>query len=101
MELTELKGIGKTTAVKLQEFGLTDVMDLLFHLPLRYEDKTKITPIGELHGFSYAQVEGEITKSYVTQGRRPILVCEIDDGDGFMQLKFFNFVSPGNKLSIL
>jgi ATP-dependent DNA helicase RecG len=91
MELTELKGIGQTTAIKLQEFGLTDVMDLLFHLPLRYEDKTKITDIDDLVGFSYAQVEGEITKSYVTQGRRPILVCEIDDGSGFMQLKFFNF----------
>ncbi len=91
MELTELKGIGKTTAVKLQEFGLNDVMDLLFHLPLRYEDKTKITPIDQLLGFSFALVEGEITKSYVTQGRRPILVCEIDDGTAFMQLKFFNF----------
>lgn len=91
MELTELKGIGKTTADKLIEFGLSDVMDLLFHLPLRYEDKTKITAIDELVGFTYAQVEGEITKSYVTQGRRPILVCEIDDGTHFMQLKFFNF----------
>lgn len=91
MELTELKGIGKTTADKLHEFGLTDVMDLLFHLPLRYEDKTKITDIDDLVGFSFAQVEGEITKSYVTQGSRPILVCEIDDGSGFMQLKFFNF----------
>ena len=91
MELTELKGIGKTTAVKLQAFGLSDVMDLLFHLPLRDEDKTKITAIEDLVGFSFAQVEGEITKSYVTQGRRPILVCEIDDGTQFMQLKFFNF----------
>ena len=91
MELTELKGIGKTTAEKLLQLGLADVMDLLFHLPLRYEDKTRITPIDELKGFSYAQVEGEITKSYVTQGRRPILVCEIDDGSQFMQLKFFNF----------
>ncbi len=91
MELTELKGIGKTTAIKLNDFGLTDVMDLLFHLPLRYEDKTRITPMDELVGFSYAQVEGEITKSYVTQGNRPILVCEVDDGTAFMQLKFFNF----------
>jgi ATP-dependent DNA helicase RecG len=91
MELTELKGIGKTTADKLQKFGLSDVMDMLFHLPLRYEDKTKITAIEDLVGFSFAQVEGEITKSYVTQGRRPILVIEIDDGTQFMQLKFFNF----------
>ena len=91
MELTELKGIGKTTADKLSTLGLSEVMDLLFHLPLRYEDKTKITPIEQLQGFSYALVEGEITKSYVTRGGRPILVCEIDDGTGFMQLKFFNF----------
>ncbi|MFC3195379.1 ATP-dependent DNA helicase RecG [Marinicella sediminis] len=91
MELTQLKGIGKTTAEKLEQLGIRDVMDLLFHLPLRYEDKTKITAIDDLQGFSHAQVEGEITHSYVTQGRRPILVCEIDDGSGNMQLKFFNF----------
>ncbi len=91
MELTELKGVGKTTAEKLKAFGLTGVMDLLFHLPLRYEDKTKLTDIDELTGFGYAQVEGTIAKSYVTQGRRPILVCEIDDGTASMQLKFFNF----------
>ena len=91
MELTDLKGIGQTTAEKLQTLGLFEVIDLLFHLPLRYEDKTRITPIDELVGFRYAQVEGEIVKSYVTQGRRPILVCEIDDGSACMQLKFFNF----------
>lgn len=91
MELTDLKGIGQTTAEKLQTLGLSEVIDLLFHLPLRYEDKTRITPIDELIGFRYAQVEGEIVKSYVTQGRRPILVCEIDDGNACMQLKFFNF----------
>ncbi len=91
MELTQLKGIGKTTAEKLHTLGINDVMDLLFHLPLRYEDKTCITAIEDLLGFSHAQVEGEIVKSYVTQGRRPILVVEIDDGTAFMQLKFFNF----------
>ncbi|MCB1582691.1 MAG: ATP-dependent DNA helicase RecG [Xanthomonadales bacterium] len=91
MELTELKGIGKNTAEKLSQLGIDGVMDLLFHLPLRYEDKTKITPIEDLIGFSYAQIEGEIVKSYVTQGRRPILVCEVDDGTEVMQLKFFNF----------
>lgn len=91
MELTELKGIGKTTADKLATLGIENAMDLLFHLPLRYEDKTKITAIENLVGFSYAQVEGEIVKSYVTQGRRPILVCEVDDGTEVMQLKFFNF----------
>lgn len=91
MELTELKGIGKTTAEKLHTLGIDDVMDLLFHLPLRYEDKTCITDIDDLVGFSHAQVEGEIVKSYVTQGQRPILVVEIDDGTAFMQLKFFNF----------
>ncbi|WP_223787520.1 ATP-dependent DNA helicase RecG [Marinicella meishanensis] len=91
MELTDLKGIGQTTAEKLLALGLSEVIDLLFHLPLRYEDKTRLTPIDELVGFRYAQVEGEIVKSYVTQGRRPILVCEIDDGSACMQLKFFNF----------
>ncbi|MCX7554951.1 ATP-dependent DNA helicase RecG [Marinicella sp. S1101] len=91
MELTRLKGIGQTTADKLHTLGIDDVIDMLFHLPLRYEDKTCITAIADLTGFGHAQVEGEIVKSYVTQGRRPILVVEVADESAVMQLKFFNF----------
>ena len=45
MQLTNLKGIGKITADKLALIGIKQVIDLLFHLPLRYQDKTQIIKI--------------------------------------------------------
>ena len=91
MELEQLKGVGKASVEKLNQLGINEVADLLFHLPLRYEDKTHITEIADVEGFQYAQIEGFITKSYVTQGNRPILVVEVADDSSSIQLKFFNF----------
>lgn len=91
MELEQLKGVGKASVEKLNQLGINEVADLLFHLPLRYEDKTHITDIADVQGFQYAQIEGLITKSYVTQGNRPILVVEVADDSSSIQLKFFNF----------
>ncbi|MFK8011852.1 MAG: ATP-dependent DNA helicase RecG [Marinicellaceae bacterium] len=90
MQLTELKGIGKKTADKLTVLGINQVIDLLFHLPLRYEDKTKITPIAEIEIGQRALIEGKIVRSYLNKARRPMLVCEIDDGTQTLALKFFN-----------
>ncbi len=91
MQLTDLKGIGPATVDKLGQMGLNTVLDLLFHLPLRYEDKTRLSPMGEVKPFQSALIQGEITKSFVMQGKKPILVCEVSDDSGFIQLKFFNF----------
>lgn len=91
MELQQLQGIGKTTAEKLSQLGINSVTDLLFHLPLRYEDKTKITPIDQLEHSTHAQIEGQISGSYITQGKRPILVVNVSDQTATIQLKFFNF----------
>ena len=90
MQLTKLKGIGIKTAEKLQKLGISKVIDLLFHLPLRYQDKTKITLIDDLHFGQTAMVEGNIVKSYLTNARKPMLVCEIFDGTNTLTLKFFN-----------
>ncbi len=91
MKLTELKGIGEKTAQKLQLLGIKHVIDLLFHLPLRYQDKTKITAINQLNFGQTALIEGEIVKTYQINSRKPMLVCEIDDGTNTIALKFFNF----------
>ncbi len=91
MQLSDLKGIGPAALDKLKQLNIESVLDLLFHLPLRYEDKTRITPINQTRAMQPALVEGEITKSFVMQGKRSILVCEIADESGFIQLKFFNF----------
>ncbi len=91
MQLTELKGIGEKTAKKLTLLGIEQVNDLLFHLPLRYQDKTRITYISDLSIGQTALVEGEVIKTYLINSRKPMLVCEIDDGTGTLALKFFNF----------
>ena len=91
IELTDLKGVGPSTLEKLGKLGLNSVYDLLFHMPLRYEDKTRITEMAELQPLQTAQIQGEVVKAYIIQGRKPILVCEISDGLGLVSLKFFNF----------
>jgi len=91
--LTTLKGVGDKLAAKLSRLGLASVQDLLLHLPLRYEDRTRIHPIGELLPGLHTSVEGEIHKVEVVQGKRRMLTCRISDGSGSLTLRFFNFTS--------
>jgi ATP-dependent DNA helicase RecG len=65
--------------------------DPLFLLPARYEDRTRVTPIGALIGGSRAVVEGEVQIADVTFRRRRALLVRISDGSGFLNLRFFHF----------
>ena len=55
--LTELHGVGPSYAQRLAKLGLHTVQDLLFHLPLRYQDRTRVTPIGSLRPGDQAVVD--------------------------------------------
>ncbi|MFP1863416.1 ATP-dependent DNA helicase RecG [Lonsdalea quercina] len=103
--LNTLVGVGPSQANKLARIGLETVEDLLFHLPLRYEDRTQLYPINDLLPGIYATVEGEILRCDVTFGRRRMLTCQISDGSGMLTLRFFNFnaamknsLSPGQRV---
>ncbi|MRH78054.1 ATP-dependent DNA helicase RecG [Spiribacter sp. C176] len=89
--LTRLPGIGARLAEKLGKLGIRRVEDLPFHLPARYEDRTRVLRVGELRPGVSALVEGEVTASEVTGGRRQRLVCRISDGTGHLELVFFHF----------
>ncbi|MFC0179683.1 ATP-dependent DNA helicase RecG [Thorsellia kenyensis] len=91
IELHALKGVGPALAKKLNKLNILTVKDLLFHLPLRYEDRTKITPVGQVSPLEYATIFGEIVQSEVTYARRAILTCSVNDGTGVINLRFFNF----------
>jgi ATP-dependent DNA helicase RecG len=91
MKITQLKGIGEKTAEKLAVLGITEINHLLFHLPLRYQDKTRIINISDLKFGQTALIEGEIQRTYLINSRKPMLVCEIDDGSRVIALKFFNY----------
>jgi len=89
--ITALRGVGEALAEKLQRLGVTQVQDLLFVLPLRYEDRTRVWQIGSLLPGVRAAVEGEIQLTEVTYRRRRQLLCRISDGSGFLTLRFFYF----------
>ena len=89
--LTVLNGVGPALAKKLERLGLYRVEDLLFLLPLRYEDRTQLVRIGALQPGNRCLITGEVLLSEVAfRGRRNLLV-RIDDGSGQITLRFFHF----------
>ncbi|MDO4698480.1 MAG: ATP-dependent DNA helicase RecG [Pasteurellaceae bacterium] len=99
VSLTALSGVGAAIAEKLSRIGINNVQDLLFHLPLRYEDRTRITPIIDVRPESHATIEGIVQLTEVQFGRRPILSTVLSDGTSKITLKFFNF-NAGMKNSL-
>jgi ATP-dependent DNA helicase RecG len=86
-----LRGVGPALARKLENLGLYRVEDLLFLLPLRYEDRTQLVKIGALVAGERRLVTGEVLLSEtVFRGRRNLLV-RISDGSGQLTLRFFHF----------
>ncbi len=88
--VTTLRGVGAALAERLGKLGITQVQDLLFRLPTRYEDRTRVVPLGSLQPGSHAVVEGEVQLTEVTYRRRRQLLCRISDGSGFLTLRFFH-----------
>ena len=92
---------------KLDKLGLRTAHDLLLHLPLRYQDETRIYPIGHAPLGEAALVEGEITDATVQYRPRRTLVCRVEDGSGMMTLRFLHFypsqikqLAPGKRVRL-
>ncbi len=101
----ELRGVGPKLAEKLAECGVHRVEDLLFHLPLRYQDRTRITPIGAAQDGADLVIEGDVRVADIAFGKRRSLVVRIQDGTGTLTLRFFHFsgaqknnLKPGTRL---
>ncbi|MCX7090442.1 MAG: ATP-dependent DNA helicase RecG [Legionellales bacterium] len=88
---TCLPGVGPTFAKKLAQCGIHTIQDLLFHLPYRYQDRTRITPIRDLRHQDWAVVHGQICKTEIKFARRKILHCFVEDKTGMLRLRFFHF----------
>lgn len=86
-----LPGIGPTLAAKLNKCGIKSIKDLLFHLPFRYQDRTRITPIQDLRANDWCVVTGTICKTEITFGKRRSLICFLEDKTGVLRLRFFHF----------
>lgn len=89
--LTALKGVGPKVVDKLAKLGLVSVQDLLLHLPLRYEDRSRVYPIAQLQQGTSATVIAEVISADITYGRRRMLNVKVKDNSGMLTLVFFQF----------
>lgn len=93
ISVTTLKGVGDALADKLDRIGIHNIQDLLFHLPLRYQDRTRVTPIGALQPNTDVVIQGKVLASDIVMGKRRSLLCRIGDGSGSISLRFFHFTA--------
>jgi len=89
--LTSLSGVGPALAEKLERLDLYRVEDLLFLLPLRYEDRSRLLRLSELRPGARAMVCGEVLLAETVYRRRRSLLVRIGDGTGQLTLRFFYF----------
>ena len=75
----------------LRKLGLTRAIDLALHLPLRYEDETRLTRLADAREGDTVQIEGRVTHQEVTFRPRRQLLVTLDDGSDTALLRFFNF----------
>ncbi|MCC4619390.1 ATP-dependent DNA helicase RecG [Xanthomonas cassavae CFBP 4642] len=90
--LSSLPGVGPKVAEKFAARGIVSVQDLWLHLPLRYEDRTRLTTIAQLQGGVPAQIEGRVDAVERGFRFRPVLrVAVSDESHGSVVLRFFQF----------
>ncbi len=92
--LLSLRGVGPAVAERLARLGVERPVDLLFLLPQRYEDRTRVVPLGALRPGHRAVVEGEIALADVAFRRRRSLLVRLTDRTGQLTLRFFHFSRP-------
>ncbi|MBP8924434.1 MAG: ATP-dependent DNA helicase RecG, partial [Pseudomonadales bacterium] len=86
-----MRGVGPRLAEKLGALGIRHITDLLFHLPLRYQDRTHVTAINRLRPGTEAVVEGQVLAARVEFGKRRSLACTLRDSGAMITLRFFHF----------
>jgi ATP-dependent DNA helicase RecG len=97
VSVSTLRGVGPRVAERLSALGIESLQDLLFHLPLRYQDRTRLVAIGSLRLGQEAVICGEIQITQVHYGRRRSLICIVHDGTGSISLRFFYFSQSQQK----
>jgi len=91
ISVTALRGVGNKVAEKLARLNIYTLQDVLFHLPFRYEDRTRVVPMGSLRPGDAAVIQGEVLLTEIKFGRRRSLLSRISDGTGTLTLRFFHF----------
>ena len=93
MPVTMLKGVGPRSAEKLHQLGIRTIQDVLFHLPYRYQDRTRITPIGSVRPGDHVVIDAHVDHAQIRFGRRRSLLVQVSDGTGSLLLRYFYFTN--------
>ncbi|MDT8438613.1 MAG: ATP-dependent DNA helicase RecG [Wenzhouxiangellaceae bacterium] len=96
--IAALPGVGPAIAAKLRSLGIARETDLLWHRPLRYEDRTRVTAIAALRPQGTFQIEGRVIHQEVRQARKRSLLVVLEDDSGQVVLRFFNFYPNQRRL---
>ena len=96
-KLTDLKGVGPKLAEQLHKLHIASLADLYFHLPFRYEDRSRITPIGGLQPQRPAVFQGEVRVANIVFGKRRSLLVKLQDASGVISLRFYHFTAAQKK----
>ena len=91
LPVTTLKGVGAALARTLAKLDIHSLQDLLFHLPHRYEDRTRVIPMGSLRLGDTGVAEGIVMRTDMVMGRRRSLQVTLKDDTGFLVMRFFHF----------
>ncbi len=97
LALTQLKGVGPKLAQQFGDWGIHDLVNLLFHLPFRYEDRTRITPIAMMRPQQTYVAQGFVRSSQILFGKRRSLSVRIQDQSGSLGLRFYHFTASQKK----
>lgn len=89
LKCEHLVGVGKRLAEKLERLGIYFIQDLLFHLPFRYQDRTRIFPLKYLTMGMHAVIEGNIVRVSNPKGGRTRLLVYLQDATGHIHIRFF------------
>ncbi|QJR13313.1 ATP-dependent DNA helicase RecG [Usitatibacter palustris] len=94
-------------AKPLEKLGIRSTFDLVLHLPMRYEDETRLTPIREAQPGESVLVEAEVVESEVKYRGRRTLVAKLTDGKSELWIRFLNFypsqvkqLEPGKRVRV-
>ena len=94
---TTLSGVGPRVAERLAKLDIHTLQDLLFHLPMRYVDRTRITPMQQIKIGEHAVVEGVVIHSEIVVNKRRVLRCHLSDGAGRIAIAFFHYTAAQQK----
>lgn len=86
-----LKGVGPSLTEKLSRLGVHRLLDLLLHLPLRYQDRSRLVSLGALQPEQECLVQGQVVDAKLAYGKRRSLVITVEDQTGYLKLRFFYF----------